>query len=155
MNYFKKIFTLVIWCLVIPISGSFAQSATDFTDQEYAEFVSINLEIIPVQQEAQQEMVKAISDAGLKPQRFQELVQAQRAGNLTDVIDSQEEVASFNVAGQKVLAVQKDMQMEIQESINESQMSMERFQEFSMAYNQSQEVKSKVDQLLAEEMRGG
>ena len=126
----------------------------DFTDQQFDQFVEINLEIIPVQQEAQQDMVKAISSAGMEAERFQQLAQAQQAGTLKDKANDVDEITAFNQAGQKVMEIQQEMRLKMQEAINDSDMSMQTFQQFSMAYNQDQEVRSKVDQMLAAEMKG-
>lgn len=157
MNYLKsiKIFAL---SLALVASGSFAfaqqlpQQNVEFSDEEYDKFVKINVEIIPMQQEAQGEMMEAITSEGLEVQRFQQLAQAQQQGSLSETAEGTEELEKFNKAGQKVLETQKEMQAEIQQSINENGMSMQKFQQFSMAYQQDPAVKQRVDKLISEEI---
>jgi hypothetical protein len=138
--------------------GAFAQQVPtapqevkeDFTDKDYETFVKINQEVIPIQQEAEGEMIEAISEKGLEVNRFQELAQAQQAGNITDVSDDPEEIAKFNEAGQEVMKVQEKVQGEIKKKIEDNQMDIQKFQQISMAYNQSETVRNKIDKLLQE-----
>lgn len=120
----------------------------DFSDKDYETFVKINEEVIPIQQEAEGEMIDAISEKGLEINRFQELAQAQQAGNISDVSDDPEEIAKFNEAGQEVMKVQEKVQGEIKKKIEDNQMDIQKFQQISMAYNQSETVRNKIDKLL-------
>ncbi|WP_186753837.1 DUF4168 domain-containing protein [Echinicola salinicaeni] len=134
---------------------AFAQGAAvenDFTDEDYEKFVAINVAIIPVQQELQGKMVKAIQDEGLDINRFQELARAQQSGNIKDASDDPAELAKFNQAGQKVMEMQKGVQAKVQEMIQEEELSVQTFQRMSMAYNQDQKVKKKIDTLMQEKM---
>lgn len=124
----------------------------NFTDEEYEQFVDINTEVIPVQQEAQQNMIKAIESKGLEVERFQQLAQAQQTGSLTDASDDPEEIAKFNEAGQEVMEMQKGIQEKVQQVIEDSGLGVQKFQEMSMAYNQSETVRTKVDGMIAKKM---
>lgn len=124
----------------------------DFTDKELKEFVKINIDMIPIQEKGQEEMLKAIEKEGLEVQRFQELAQAQQAGKLTEVSGDPKEIAKFNQAGQKVLNTQQEVQLKAQEVIVKSDLSEEKFQEIYLAYNQSEKVKSKIDEMMAKEI---
>lgn len=124
----------------------------NFTDDEYRSFAKINLELIPLQESAQDQMVKAIEDEGLEVERFQELAQAQQNGSLKDVSNDVEELAKFNEAGQKVMEMQHEIQTQVQEVISNSDLSAEKFQEMYMAYNQSETVRSKVDEMIQEQI---
>lgn len=120
----------------------------DFTDEEYETFVKINMEVMPIQQEAEGEMMNAITEKGLEVERFQELAQAQQTGKITDVSEDPEEISKFNLAGQEVLEVQKKVQGEIKQKIEDNNMDIQTFQQISMAYNQSEKVRGKIDELL-------
>ncbi|MFD2034868.1 DUF4168 domain-containing protein [Belliella marina] len=129
------------------------QVKEDFSDQEFEEFVKINLVLIPLQEKSQGDMVKAIEENDLKVERFQELAQAQQAGTLQEVASGAEEMASFNNAGQKVMEMQQGLQTEIQKTIKDSGLSEEQFQEMYMAYTQSPKVKEKVDKMIEDEIK--
>ncbi|WP_137401184.1 DUF4168 domain-containing protein [Echinicola rosea] len=137
---------------ISPQAPQNAAKASDFTDEEYDKFVNINAELIPVQQEVQGKMMDAIKAEGLEVQRFQELAQAQQSGSLKDASDDPEEIGKFNKAGQQVMAIQKEVQTKAQGLIEENDLSVQKFQQMSMAYNQSQEVRAKVDTLISEKM---
>lgn len=82
---------------IAPQAPQNAAKASDFTDEEYDKFVNINAELIPVQQEVQGKMMDAIKAEGLDVQRFQELMQAQQTGKLTDASDDPEEIGIVRV----------------------------------------------------------
>lgn len=154
----SKVFALSAF-LIIFAFGAIAQQQLpsapqevkdDFTDQELETFVKINQEVIPVQQEAEGEMIEAISEKGLEVPRFQELAQAQQTGKITDVSEDPEEIAKFNEAGQEVMKVQEKVQGEIQQKIKDNKMDIQTFQQISMAYNQSEKVRNKIDKMLEE-----
>ena len=144
-------FALAVKAQEIPVP---AEVNEDFSEEDYAKFVKINKELIPIQQEAEGEMVKAIADKDLDVDRFQELAQAQQSGNITAVTDNPEEIAKFNEAGQKVLEVQQKAQEDIKKKIGENQMELQKFQEISIAYNQSGKVRNKIDELFQAEEEG-
>ena len=144
-------FALLVKAQEIPVP---AEVNEDFSEEDYAKFVKINKELIPIQQEAEGEMVKAIADKDLDVDRFQELAQAQQSGNITAVTDNPEEIAKFNEAGQKVLEVQQKAQEDIKKKIGENQMELQKFQEISIAYNQSEKVRNKIDELFQAEEEG-
>ncbi|GAB2625340.1 DUF4168 domain-containing protein [Belliella aquatica] len=125
----------------------------DFSDDEFKEFVKINLVLIPLQKKSQEDMVKAIEDNDLKVERFQELAQAQQAGTLTEVSNDAQEMANFNMAGQKVMEMQQVLQTDIMKTITDSDLSEQKFQEMYMAYTQSEKVKTKVDAMIADELK--
>ncbi|WP_229239744.1 DUF4168 domain-containing protein [Echinicola soli] len=139
---------------ISPQAPQDAPKASDFTNDEYDKFVAINAELIPVQQEVQGKMMDAIKEEGLDVQRFQELMQAQQTGKLTDASDDPEEIGKFNKAGQKVMEIQKEIQTKAEGLIEDNELSVQKFQQMSMAYNQSQEVRAKVDTLISKKMEG-
>ncbi|WP_373492990.1 DUF4168 domain-containing protein [Aquiflexum sp.] len=159
-NYSTKVFSLTLVLSAIFITCAIGQQTLpqqmeineDFTDKELKEFVRINIEMIPIQEKGQENMLKAIEKEGLKVERFQELAQAQQAGNLTEVSGDPEEIAKFSKAGQKVLDTQQEVQMKVQEEIVKSELSKEKFQEIYMAYNQSEKVRAKIEKMMADEI---
>jgi hypothetical protein len=120
----------------------------DFTDEDYETFVKINMEVMPIQQAAEGDMMKAITDKGMDVQRFQQLAQAQQTGSLTEVSQDPEEINAFNLAGQEVLEVQKKVQDQIKRKIEDNNMDIQTFQQIYLAYDQSEVVRGKIDKLL-------
>lgn len=155
----SKVFSFSLLLLIsFAISGIAQQLPTEqpevnenFTDEEYEHFVSINLDLIPLQQNADEKMMAALSDNELEMERFQELFQAQQQGKITDASKDPQEIAKFNEAGQQIMKVQEEANQEIQKKISDSGMDLQKFQEMSMAYQQSPKVKQKIDELIQQE----
>jgi hypothetical protein len=154
-----KVFSFsLLFAVCFAVSGVSQQLPTEqpqvnenFTDEEYEQFVSINMDLIPLQQDADEKMMSAISENGLEMERFQQLFQAQQQGNITDASEDPQEIAKFNQAGQEIMKVQEEANQEIQQKITDSGMDIQKFQEMSMAYQQSPKVKQKVDALIQKE----
>lgn len=154
-----KVFSFsILFVLSFAVSGLAQQLPTEqpqvnenFSDAEYEQFVAINMDLIPLQQDADEKMMTAISDNGLEMERFQQLFQAQQQGNITDASEDPQEIAKFNEAGQQIMKVQKDVNQKIQKKISDSGMEVQKFQEMSMAYQQSPKVKQKIDELIQRE----
>lgn len=133
--------------------GTLAQQQVNdnFSDEEYEKFVAINQTLAPMQAEVEAKMVGILEEKGMEVPRFQALMQAQRQGNIMDATDDPEEISTFNEAGQEIMKVQQESQEELQKHITDSGMEIQKFQEISIAYNQSPKVKEKVDALMAEQ----
>ncbi|HSJ66392.1 MAG TPA: DUF4168 domain-containing protein [Anditalea sp.] len=162
MNYSKliKIFSLsFIFTLSLAIGVSAQQLpqqqqqpvTEDFSDEEIEKFVKINQEIMPLQEEMQGRMMETIEETGLEVDRFNQLAQAMQQGNIKDVSDDPQEIAKFNEAGQKVMEMNQEMGAEYQKRMTAHQMDPERFQQIMMAYQQSENVRNKVDSMMDED----
>ncbi|WP_143960085.1 DUF4168 domain-containing protein [Litoribacter populi] len=157
----SKIFTLSFIFSFALILGVMAQQQMppqqqqqvndNFTDEEYEKFVKINKEIIPLQEEMQGKMMKTIEDSGLDVDRFNELAQAQQAGNIKEVSQDPEEMAKFNEAGQKVVEMNQEIGEAYQKKMTENDMDQQKFQEMMMAYQQSEKVRTKIDSMMDDE----
>jgi len=154
-----KVFSFsLLFVLSFAVSGLAQQLPTEqpqinenFSDAEYEQFVAINMDLIPLQQDADEKMMTAISDNGLEMERFQQLFQAQQQGNITDASEDPQEIAKFNEAGQQIMKVQEEANQEIQKKITDSGMDVQKFQQMSMAYQQSPKVKQKIDEMIQRE----
>ncbi|WP_162344246.1 DUF4168 domain-containing protein [Cyclobacterium salsum] len=131
--------------------GAQQQVNDNFSDDEYEKFVAINQTLAPMQAEVEAKMVGILEEKGMEVPRFQALMQAQRQGNIMDATDDPEEISTFNEAGQEIMKVQQESQEELQKHITDNGMEIQKFQEISIAYNQSPKVKEKVDALMAEQ----
>src|SRR5690606_41836802 len=101
------LFFFAFGALAQGLPASPQQVKEDFRDEDYETFVKINMEVMPIQQAAEGDMMKAITDKGMDVQRFQQLAQAQQTGSLTEVYHDHEEINAFNLAGHAALEVQK------------------------------------------------
>lgn len=162
MNY-SKVSKLSLFSMLLGICLAFGATAQqlpqgaqqqindNFSDEEYEKFVAINQTLAPMQAEVEAKMVGILEEKGMEVPRFQALMQAQRQGNIMDATDDPDEITIFNQAGQEIMKVQQESQQELQKHITDSGMEIQKFQEMSIAYNQSPKVKKKVDEMMAEE----
>jgi len=157
----SKIFTLsLIFSFAVALGATAQQQMppqqqqqvdTDFSDEDYEKFVKINQEIIPLQEEMQGRMIQSIEETGLDINRFNELAQAQQAGNIKEVSQDPEEIAKFNEAGQKVIEMNQEIGAAYQQKMDEHDMDQQKFQRMMMAYQQSEEVRSRIDSMMEDE----
>lgn len=127
----------------------------DFSDEELEQFVDVYIQAAEIQQKNESQMIQAIEEEELDINRFNEILMArQNQQNVEEIDATAEEMASFNNAAEKIMAVQQEAQAEIEQLI-ESEMGSQKYQQIVMAYQQSPEVQQKVNQILESEMGEG
>lgn len=165
----KNLLTKVLyaWSLVL-LMGSAAiaqglpaqeqpQVKTDFSENELEKFVDVYVQVAEIQQENETVMMQAIEEENLDINRFNEILQAQQqqATGQAQPADSAsftaEEMAAFNNAAQKIMAVQQEAQTEMQQVIDK-EVGLETYEQIVLAYQQSPEVQQQINKLLEEKM---
>ncbi|WP_375585278.1 DUF4168 domain-containing protein [Cyclobacterium xiamenense] len=157
MNY-SKVSKVSLFSMLLGICLAFdtvaqQQVNDNFSDEDYQKFVAINQSLVPMQAEVEAKMVGILEEKGMEVPRFQELMKAQRQGNIMDATDDPDEITIFNQAGQEIMKIQQESQQQLQNHITDNGMEIQKFQEMSIAYNQSPKVKKKIDEMMAEENR--
>ncbi len=164
MNYLKSLklssFALVAALLMANIAIGQQQTLPpnvqqgaqeDFSDIDIETFVKINKDIMPLQENIQTDMISSIQESGLEVPRFQEMAQAQQGGKLKEVSSDPKELESFSKAGEKIMKLQEELEVAIEQVIVKNEMSTEKFEAIYMAYNSNPEVKQKIDKLFSED----
>lgn len=123
----------------------------DFSRQELEQFVDVYVEVVEIQKQNEAEMMQAIEAENLELKRFNEILQAQQQRQTSQINTTPQELASFNNAAQKIIAVQQEAQQQIQQLI-EQDLGMDVYQQIVLAYQQSPEVQERVNVLLQEKM---
>ncbi|MFP4090163.1 MAG: DUF4168 domain-containing protein [Cyclobacteriaceae bacterium] len=123
---------------------------TDFSDEELKNFISVNEEVVKVQQEAEQEMMQVIdSEDGITVERFNEIAQAQQNPDM-EVNIGDEEMMAFRNAAQKVMDVQRETEAEVAEVVEEEGMAFEDYRQIMMAYQQDPELQQRIQSMIQE-----
>ncbi|MFP4340805.1 MAG: DUF4168 domain-containing protein [Cyclobacteriaceae bacterium] len=123
---------------------------TDFSDEELKNFISVNEEVVKVQQEAEQEMMQVIdSEDGITVERFNEIAQAQQNPDM-EVNIGEEEMMAFRNAAQKVMDVQRETEAEVAEVVEEEGMAFEDYRQIMMAYQQDPELQQRIQSMIQE-----
>lgn len=128
------------------------QVQTDFDRGELEEFVNVYIKSSEIQQENESVMIQAIEEEDLEINRFNEILSVQQNQQSPEEVNATaEEMAAFNNAAEKIMAVQQETQAEIEQLI-ESEIGGEKYQQIAMAYQQSPEVQERVNEILESKM---
>ena len=155
-----KLFSLMIAIFVsgaamaqVPAGQGAAQEQvkTDFSDKELEQFVDVYIQANEIRMENETAMMQAIEEEeNIDMARFNEILTArQQQQNISEIDATAEEMAAFNVAAQKIMAVQQEAQKEINKLIEE-EIGRQTYQQIGMAYQQDPELQQEINQLLEE-----
>lgn len=139
-----------------PQNTATASQATQVNEEEaiseasIKKFVKINKDMQSKQMEAQQKMVAVLSEQGMDANRFNELYMAQQQNKLEETKASEDEMVKFRKAEDKINVIQKGLGEEIQSAIQKEGMPQDEFQRIAMAYQQDEQLRTKVDGMMQE-----
>jgi len=124
-----------------------AQTKTEVTDGEIEKFVSAVKEVQLINQQAQQEMIKAIQNKDLEVQRFNEMYAASQDPQ-TELDASAEETQKFNNINKEIIKIQTNSGQKMEEGIKDQDLTVERYQEINAAIQNDPALMQKVQKLL-------
>lgn len=123
-------------------------AAQNFSEEDIDQFVVVYEKASEIQQQNEAEMIQAIEGEDLEMERFNEILTArQNQQSAADIDASAEEMAAFNTAAEKIMAVQQEAQAEIAQIIEE-ELGGEKYQAIVTAYQQDPELQQKVNEKL-------
>lgn len=150
MTIIKKsavFFSILIFSGVMAFSQQFQPPGQTqqkpVSDEEIQKFATAMSNVQTVNQQAQQEMVKAVTDEGIEVSRYNEIYEAQQNPN-QDVDSSEEEMEQFRSASQKIQKIQQKTQGQIEKDIQKAGLSMQRYQEISTQVQGDPDLQEKV-----------
>lgn len=120
-------------------------SNIDISEEELEKFVDIDMQLQPMQQQAQQEMIAKVEEKGMAVEKFQEIAQSQQQGDST--VFSSEELQSFNEINEDLSQIDTQLREEVQSKIEDEGVSIERYQEIAMAVNQDPNLQQKLQEI--------
>ena len=119
---------------------------TDYSDSELQKFLDVNKKLQPLQQTAQEHILKSIESSGLTVERFREIAQSQQKGSATPL--PEKDSSAFNKAAQAIMQEKGKTDSQMIAVIKKEGMDLNTFQAIAMAYRQSPEVQKKINKLL-------
>lgn len=149
--------------LFVPLTGQAQeplpqeqQINEDFSEGELKQFIEANKVVADIQMTTQEKMATAIEEEGLDINKFNEILTSHQNPN-AETQATEEEMNQFDAAVGKVMQIQQDMQMEVQEAIENQGMSIQKYDEILIAYQQSPKVQQNVNRLLEKDagLQGG
>nr|MBS0037489.1 DUF4168 domain-containing protein [Saprospiraceae bacterium] len=141
----KFLYSLLLMTAFTSSVFSQQMETDEVTDAELKQFVDVQQMIQEKNQEAQPLMIEIIEENDFEIQRFVELSQSLEAGAEVDA--SEEEIERFQAAQEKITTMQREANEEIAEGIEEIGLTLQRYNEISMAIQQSPELQSKLQNM--------
>lgn len=126
--------------------------ARNISDEELEKFVDIDMQLQPMQQQAQQEMIETVEQKGMKVEKFQQIAQSQQQGNTADF--SENELQKFSEINEELAVIDSQLQQDMISKIEEEGVSIERYQQIAAAVNQDQGLQQKLQKIFQEKMGG-
>ncbi len=152
MTILKRLSILLV--LTMTTMGVMAQTAGEIkkpNDKELKSFVTIVKHLQTIDQQAQQDMVKAIQAEEMDVKRFVAIQRAE-ADAKQDAQAGEKEMQKYNSANEKVAKIRNDAQKKIQQHIESSDLTFERYQSISKQVQNDPELTQKVKQMMQPSM---
>ncbi|MCC9165228.1 DUF4168 domain-containing protein [Pontibacter harenae] len=124
------------------------QVQTDYSDKEIKQFVDANTRLMDVQAESEKVMMTILQEEKLEVNKFNELAQAHQQQQLQEAEATPEEMAAFNKAAQRMIEMQPEVQQKVEKAIVKDGLTMEKYEQMLLAYQQSPAVQAKVNQMM-------
>ena len=146
---------LFLFVAMLGTLGMSAQTASkDVSDQDLNKFADAYQAVQMENQKAQQEMMVIIQDNGLEVARFQEIQQAQTDPN-TKLDATEKELASHKAIIDNFQKMQPELESRMEEVINDTGLTMERYQEVAAAIQADRELQQELQAIMVKKTQGG
>jgi len=158
-----KSLTVVVTFLLFTAGSVFAQvqqqqppqqqpdlpTSADVSDDEIQQIVQAIELMDPIQMEAQEKIEEAVQAENITAERFQQLMMAMQNPQMADEVDmTDEEMQKIQTLQPKLMEIQGEAQQEMMEKIEESGLTVERFQQINMGAQQDPELMQRLEEAL-------
>lgn len=149
LNVFILVFVMGSATVVAQNTKMPQQQNIEVSDSELSEFAKVFQQMRVINQEAQQQMIQVVQDSDLKLERFNEIHQANLDPN-KEAETTDAESKKYEVAVTKLETIQPKFQERMKNLIDNSSLSVERYQQLAMALQSD----ASLQQRLQEELKG-
>ncbi len=124
-------------------------TSADVSDDEIQQIVQAIELMDPIQMEAQEKIEEAVQAENITAERFQQLMMAMQNPQMADEVDmTDEEMQKIQTLQPKLMEIQGEAQQEMMEKIEESGLTVERFQQINMGAQQDPELMQRLEEAL-------
>lgn len=150
----KNVVSLLIGCVffvgianaqTLPVQNQNSGGDVEVSDSELESFANVASELQMLNQQAQQTMVKAIQDNGMKINRFREIAQAKQQQQAVEMTSKEEK--AFAAIQQTMQQEQMKIQQKMQALFKKHSMKRTRYMQISKAISSNQELQNRFRQL--------
>ena len=152
---YKSIIAIILFAL-IPLSAFSLEDPKEdekefaFPDEQLIAFFDSNRDISELRRESNAKIEEVVSEQDLTMERFNQIARAAQIGALQGGAFSDDEINAFNVVGPKINQIQRELNLEIQATLEERDLNSALYQEILRAYQQDQELQAHVREILRE-----
>ena len=126
------------------------QTDIEVKDAELEQFVTVSENVMKINQERQQEMLNEIEKEGLTGERYTELRMAEQNPAAVQSEPSKEELDKKRRVDEKLQKIEQKTQQEQVAIVEDSGLSLERYQEIAQAVQSDQELNQKFQKMIME-----
>lgn len=148
MTFPKK--TAVLFLLIVFGVGANAQPSLEkeITDNEISKFITSVQQIQHIEMEMQQQMIGELEKENMEVDRFNEIIQSQQDPESGAKPATEEEVIVIQKINQNFERIQMETQNKMIGKIEETGLTVERYQEIMAALQTDPELQSKVQESM-------
>ncbi|MFO7939767.1 MAG: DUF4168 domain-containing protein [Bacteroidales bacterium] len=144
----KKATSIVLFFLFAGFSALAQQpQPVDASKAEIKQFAQAFMDVQTINNQSQQEMIQAIQKEGMEVPRFNEIQQASQDPNM-EADASEEEMNTFEKISSALASIQEKVQIQMEEKIVESGLTIKRYQKIAMSLQNDQDLQERVQQEL-------
>lgn len=150
----KKLFSSLLFVLAIGTASVNAQTAPmpqqeaiEVSDAELTQFAEVFQKMRMMNQQVQKEMMAIVEAENLELQRFNEIHQANMDPN-KEADTTDEEAKKYKAIVAELEVMQPEFQKKMQNVIEKSGLSMERYQQMAMALRTDAELQQRLQNIL-------
>lgn len=120
----------------------------DISDTDLKQFVQASAKAAAVQEESQKAMMAVVEEEKLTVEKFTEMAKAHQQQKLDQVQATPEEKAAFSKAAQRIMEMQPEVEQKMQQAIEKEGISLDKFEQIMLAYQQNPAVQARVQKML-------
>ncbi len=150
MYFLKKhhIAATLTLALVFIFTGTIKANPGGFTDKELQSFANAVVQVISIQQQGQAQMIASIQEEEMTVQRFNEIMLQTQEIALEEIGLSEEELEQYLKVAGEIEKIQIELEAILIESIEEEGLSIEKYEEIMMEYQQNPELQERIQELV-------
>ncbi len=146
MFRFKITFGLVALFAFATVTA-FTQTSNPVSDEELGQFVECYKSMLDINETAQGKMLEAVEEGDMTVERFNEIAESQENPQANVTMDEAEN-AKYNAIIEDLMKVQMQTQSQMEKVIEDSDLSVDRYQEISLELQSNQELQMRIQMML-------
>ncbi|MFD2246563.1 DUF4168 domain-containing protein [Pontibacter ruber] len=127
------------------------QATTDISDADIKQFVDASTRLLAVQKEGEKVMLTILQEEKLEVEKFNQLAQAHQQQKLNEAGATPEELAAFNKAAERIIALQPEMEKNMEQAIQKDGMTVDKYEQIMLAYQQNPTLQARVKKMMGQQ----